>query len=104
MSDAIVVALISSAVSLIGIIITVVSSNRSLMNKMDKDNALSDEKMRGEIAIVKQDVQQLRGDVQKHNNLVERTYKLEEQTAVHSEKIDVANHRIADLEKLTAKA
>ena len=104
MSDAVIVALISSAVSLIGIIITVVSSNRSLMNKMDKDNALADEKMRGEIAIVKNDVQQIRGELSKHNNLVERTYKLEEQTAVHAEKIDVANHRIADLEKLTAKA
>ena len=38
--------------------------------------------------------------VDKHNNVVERTYKLEELAAVHDEKIRVANHRIDDLEKV----
>ena len=37
--------------------------------------------------------------VDKHNNLVERTYKLEEATAVQEEKLKVANHRIDDLER-----
>ena len=37
--------------------------------------------------------------VDKHNNVVERTYKLEELTALQEEKIKVANHRIDDLEK-----
>lgn len=36
--------------------------------------------------------------VDKHNSVVERTFKLEEQTAVIEEKIKVANHRIEDLE------
>ena len=35
----------------------------------------------------------------KHNNVIERTYKLEELTAVQEEQIKVANHRIEDLEK-----
>lgn len=35
--------------------------------------------------------------VDKHNSVVERTFKLEEQTAVIEEKIKVANHRIEDL-------
>ena len=34
----------------------------------------------------------------KHNNLVERTFKLEGQVDVLKEKIDVENHRIGDLE------
>lgn len=34
----------------------------------------------------------------KHNSVLERTFKLEEQTAVIEEKIKVANHRIEDLE------
>ena len=38
--------------------------------------------------------------VDKHNNLVERTYHLEETIMVHDEKIRVANHRIEDLEKM----
>ena len=37
--------------------------------------------------------------VDKHNNVIERTYTLEELTALQEEKIKVANHRIDDLEK-----
>jgi hypothetical protein len=44
-------------------------------------------------------IEQLEKKVDKHNSLIERTYKLEEETAVLSEKITVANHRIDDLEK-----
>ena len=36
--------------------------------------------------------------VEKHNNLIERTYKLEEHVSVMQEQISVANHRIKDLE------
>ncbi len=41
--------------------------------------------------------------VDKHNSLVERTYKLEEATAVQEEKLKVANHRIDDLERGNGK-
>lgn len=34
----------------------------------------------------------------KHNNVVERVYKLEKDQAVLDEKQEVANHRIKDLE------
>lgn len=44
-------------------------------------------------------IEQLEKEVQKHNNLVERVYKLEQDTAVQGEKIAVANHRIDDLER-----
>lgn len=35
----------------------------------------------------------------KHNAVIERTYKLEERTELHEEKLKVANHRIDDLER-----
>ena len=38
--------------------------------------------------------------VEKHNNLITRTYKLEQEFAVMDEKVKVANHRIDDLEDL----
>ena len=44
-------------------------------------------------------IEQLEHKVEKHNNLVERMYKVEEQTSLQEEKIKVANHRIDDLEK-----
>ena len=44
-------------------------------------------------------IEQLEAKVNKHNNLIERTFKLEEAEAVLEEKINVANHRIEDLEQ-----
>lgn len=43
-------------------------------------------------------LEQLEKKVDKHNTVIERTYKLEEAQAVMEEQIKVANHRIADLE------
>ncbi len=37
--------------------------------------------------------------VDKHNNVIERVYSLEQHRAVIDEQIKVANHRIEDLEK-----
>lgn len=53
----------------------------------------------GGFELIRKDVAQLSARVEKHNNLIERTYKLEEQTAVQAEQIKVANHRIEDLER-----
>ena len=35
----------------------------------------------------------------KHNNFITRLYEVERRQGIDEEKIDVANHRIADLEK-----
>lgn len=45
-------------------------------------------------------IEQLEKKVEKHNNLIERTYKVEESITLLDEKIKVANHRIDDLEKM----
>ena len=44
-------------------------------------------------------IEQLEKKVEKHNNLVEKTYRLEEHQKLQDEKIKVANHRINDLER-----
>ena len=43
---------------------------------------------------------QLEKKVDKHNNLIERTYEVEKQIKLHDEKIKVANHRLNDLEEM----
>ena len=43
-------------------------------------------------------LEQLEKKVEKHNNIIERTYKLEEEEKITEEKIKVINHRIDDLE------
>ena len=44
-------------------------------------------------------IEQLEKKVEKHNQVVERTFKLEEDILIHEEKLKVANHRIDDLER-----
>ena len=44
-------------------------------------------------------IEQLEKKVEKHNNVVERVFRLEDNTQLIEEKIKVANHRIDDLEK-----
>ncbi|MBP3753607.1 MAG: hypothetical protein J6I66_01975 [Lachnospiraceae bacterium] len=54
------------------------------------------------LALVEYKLDELQKKVDKHNNVIERTYKLEELTALQEEKIKVANHRIDDLERKEA--
>ena len=72
--------LVSASVTLIVCII----NNRS---QNDKTRALMEYKL-----------DELTERVNKHNSLIERTYRLEEEVALHEEKIKVVNHRLEDLE------
>ncbi|WP_099205897.1 hypothetical protein [Scatolibacter rhodanostii] len=44
-------------------------------------------------------IEQLEKKVDKHNTVIERTFRLEQNQAVMAEQMKVANHRIGDLEK-----
>ena len=44
-------------------------------------------------------IAQLEKKVEKHNQVIDRVYKLEQRDAVVEEEIKVANHRIDDLEE-----
>ena len=60
------------------------------MSELEKRDAIHDERLK-----------QLKESVDKHNQVIERTYALETSAKVLAEKIDVANHRISDLEAIT---
>ena len=85
MSEAIIVAIITGGLSLIGAIIsnnrTAQSMDKSMDAKLDKQQAVTETKL-----------EELTREVRAHNNFAQRIPVLEEQ-------IKVANHRIADLEK-----
>lgn len=51
------------------------------------------------ISLIEYKLDVLTKRVEQHNNLIDRTYKLEVQAALQDEKLRVANHRIEDLEK-----
>lgn len=49
-------------------------------------------------ALIAYRLEQLEEKVNKHNNVIERTYLLEKNEAIFEEKLEVVNHRIDDLE------
>lgn len=48
-------------------------------------------------------IEQLEMKVEKHNNVIERVFRLEDSDKLLDEKISVANHRISDLEEKVMK-
>lgn len=52
------------------------------------------------INLVNYRLKQLEAKVEKHNNLVERQYNIENIQAILSEQMKVVNHRIDDLEHM----
>ena len=51
------------------------------------------------IVLISYRLAQLEAKVDKHNNLIERTYELERRADVMEEKIKVGDNRISDLER-----
>ena len=80
MSEAIVVALITGGLSLVGVIVTSLVTARKNENAIRVSQAVTDTK-----------IQELTREVREHNNFAKRMPVVEEQ-------IKVINHRIDDLE------
>ena len=59
----------------------------------------STSQIHNEIEMIRYQLSELAKHVDKHNNVIERTYELEKRTELQEEKIKVANHRLNDLEK-----
>lgn len=78
--EAIIVAIITGGLSLIGVVISNMSSNKKIEDKLSVQQAVTETK-----------IEELTREVRLHNNFAQRVPVLEEQ-------IKVANHRIDDLE------
>lgn len=81
MSEAIVVAIITGGMSLVGVIVTSLVTARKSENAIKIAQAVTDTK-----------IQELTREVREHNNFAKRMPVVEEQ-------IKVINHRIGDLEE-----
>ena len=103
MADAVLAAVITGGLSLIGVIITVFYTskksdqqqrqlNEQMIAELKQRSDASDAKLDKEVALLRAEVDELMREVRQHNNFAQRIPVLEEQ-------IKVANHRIEDLEK-----
>ena len=88
MTEGIIIALITSGISLIGVVITVIYGNKKT-TKMVKEQ--------GDLTLYRIELLEKKQD--KHNTLIERMYKVEDQINILSEKVKVENHRIDGLER-----
>lgn len=79
--ESIIVALITGGLSLVGVFISNIKSNKDIESKLETQQAVTDTKL-----------EELTREVRTHNNFAQRVPVLEEQ-------MKVANHRIEDLEK-----
>lgn len=77
MTEAIIVAIITGVMTLVGVLIS---------------NSKKD-------AVVEERLEQLRSEVKKHNQLIERTYNLEDRANRVDDELKRVNHRLDNLEK-----
>ena len=94
MSEAVVVAIITAGLSLIGTIITVTMANRQTLSTLDKKSDLSDARLDAKLekhqAVTDTKIDELARKVERHNNMIERVFKLEGE-------MTEAQHDIRDL-------
>lgn len=92
MSDTIIVA----ALSLLGTVITVWAANRHTLAEIAKKSELSDARIDAKLekhqAVTDTKIDELTRQVEKHNSMIERTYKLEG-------RMNEAEHDIRDLKE-----
>lgn len=83
MSEALITAMITGGLSLIGVVITCVISNKTTTNKVTQE-------LKVHQAVTDTKLEALRTEVNKHNNVIERTFRLEGQ-------MEEVQHDIRDL-------
>lgn len=88
MSDAVIVGLITAVAAVICQVIISMSGRSAAQRERAESNRL-----------IVYRLEQLETKVDKHNNVIERTYQLEKDADVIKEQIKAANHRIDDIEE-----
>lgn len=85
MSDAVIVALITVTANVILQVVLAGVQSKDLLAKLQAESEIADEKIKSEIkannALIYEKIDELSRRVEKHNSVVERTYKLETEVA-----------------------
>lgn len=99
MTEAIIVALITAASAVVCQNV-IASNSRKTMQQAQYDSQKTIQQAQYDSQkLIEYKIDKLSERVDKHNSVIARTYKLEQDYALIDEKIKVANHRIDDLER-----
>lgn len=95
--EAYIVAIISSVITGgVSLAVCIINNNSQSKRTMEQFKSHAEETD----AMIEYKLDELTKRVDKHNNVIERTYRLEQDTAVQDEQIKVINRRIEDLERV----
>lgn len=73
----VIVAVVTGGLAVLGQKIIANSDNEKLYSKLDKNSELSDQKIQGQIDVIKTEIKTLSDRVNKHNDLIDRMYHVE---------------------------
>lgn len=97
MSDAITVALITVGANLVVSIISAYAQTKNFLDKLKAESELSDTKLDAKLekfaAVQNEKIDELSRRVEKHNQVVERTYAVERELAKQGEQIKTLFNR-----------
>ena len=82
MDTPVLVAIITGAISLLGTVITVLMANKQTVAALSEQSKVADEAIKGRIGKIETKIDDLSQRVDKHNSIIERTYKLESRVSV----------------------
>lgn len=92
MDASIIVAIVTGIVTILSVVLTTMASAKETDRKIEKQQAVFE-------AIVTERISALTAKVEKHNTVIERTYKLEEATALQEAEIKRINKRLEIVEE-----
>lgn len=97
MSDTIIVALITVGANLIITCVSAYRQSKNVMQQIKAESVLSDAKLEAKLnqfqAVTTEKIEELSRRVEKHNSVIERTYKLETAVARQEEQIKTLFNR-----------
>lgn len=99
MTEAIIVALITAASAVVCQLVIASNSRKTLQQAQYDSQKMIQQAQYDSQKLIEYKIDKLSERVDKHNSVIARTYKLEQDYALIDEKIKVANHRIDDLER-----
>ena len=88
----VIVALITSGLTLVGVIITSRKDKADMLAQIRQDSIVRDTEIKGQIDVIRQEIKDLTRQVEKHNQVIDRTYALESRIAAAEAKIEANRH------------
>ena len=92
MQTELVIAVITSVATLCGVIIQNRRANRDMISKLDMERAVFQAHVEEQIGVLSK-------KMDKHNNYIERIYKLETEQAVHETRISSLENKTEEIER-----